>query len=331
MLNGRAMRRAKQLASAGMDAAGVLDRRLRRAADEGIWLIPTYHRIILDPREDPLRMGMCVSVETFERQLRYLASDFDLLTLEEAVGRLEQGRRLPKRAASITFDDGYLDNLKVAAPLLKQRGLRATLFVATGALGSPSGFWWDRVINSLLNGIGSGLDYSEVGCDGGRVILSSGNVPSVTRRVLAQLWRRPIEEVAQVVSLLSVRFGVEREYGPGVMSQTQLKEAEQLAFDLGVHTVRHPNLCLMSRSEVEEEVEQGTRDLEHLSGHRHMGFAAPGGYTPAFLAEQLVRQGFKYAVTTERGLNREIDLLRLQRIGMPETTLSDLKRSLAFC
>ena len=40
--------------------------------------------------------------------------------------------RLPPAAAAITFDDGYRDNLEIAAPILKRRGLPATLFVASG-------------------------------------------------------------------------------------------------------------------------------------------------------------------------------------------------------
>src|SRR5262249_12961207 len=58
-----------------------------------------------------------------ERQLRGLRAGFTVVPLGEAVERLEAGGRLPRRAAAITFDDGYRDNLELAVPVLRRLGL----------------------------------------------------------------------------------------------------------------------------------------------------------------------------------------------------------------
>ena len=51
---------------------------------------------------------------------------------------------------AITFDDGYADNLQVAAPLLAERGLPATFFIVSGTIGSGREFWWDELEGLLL-------------------------------------------------------------------------------------------------------------------------------------------------------------------------------------
>jgi peptidoglycan/xylan/chitin deacetylase (PgdA/CDA1 family) len=55
-----------------------------------------------------------------------------------AEGLLENGatRSPPQRTAVLTFDDGWLDGLTIAAPLLKSLGVRATFYICPGLWGS---------------------------------------------------------------------------------------------------------------------------------------------------------------------------------------------------
>jgi peptidoglycan/xylan/chitin deacetylase (PgdA/CDA1 family) len=72
---------------------------------------------------------------TFESQMKYLAErKFPVISLAELVRRLEAGEQLGG-AVAITFDDGYLDNLTTAYPVLKKYGFQATVFVETGKIG----------------------------------------------------------------------------------------------------------------------------------------------------------------------------------------------------
>jgi peptidoglycan/xylan/chitin deacetylase (PgdA/CDA1 family) len=48
---------------------------------------------------------------------------------------------------SITFDDGYLDNFQVAAPILRKLGLSATFFVTTRFIGSQFVPFWDESLS----------------------------------------------------------------------------------------------------------------------------------------------------------------------------------------
>lgn len=92
-------------------------------------LILTYHSIGAGPRPLSIDTGL------FRAHLDCLAeTGATILTVTELAEALRAGRA-PKRAVVLTFDDGYRDVALNAAPLLLERGWRATVFCVAGWLG----------------------------------------------------------------------------------------------------------------------------------------------------------------------------------------------------
>ncbi|MEO8723126.1 MAG: polysaccharide deacetylase family protein [Sphingobium sp.] len=71
----------------------------------------------------------------FAMQMEVLAaSGYHSLAVADFIA-WHEGRRPSDRSVLITFDDGFLDFAQVAAPILKQHGLTAVVFVPTAKLG----------------------------------------------------------------------------------------------------------------------------------------------------------------------------------------------------
>jgi len=100
-----------------------------------------YHRVL--DQADFMRPGE-VDKQAFTWQMQLLARYFNVLSLNEALSGL-QNDNLPPRAVTITFDDGYADNLHNALPILKQFGLSATFFIASGYL--DGGRMWKTALS----------------------------------------------------------------------------------------------------------------------------------------------------------------------------------------
>jgi len=87
-----------------------------------------YH-VVGDPAEYG---GLGVRPATFERQMEFLrAHGYHVIGLEELVRLVREGRRAPLGTVVITFDDGTIDNIDKAFPVLKKMGFPATVFMIT--------------------------------------------------------------------------------------------------------------------------------------------------------------------------------------------------------
>jgi peptidoglycan/xylan/chitin deacetylase (PgdA/CDA1 family) len=104
--------------------------RQRAAADRAALgmepvIVLFYHRVA-----NSFPNGWTIPTRMFVKQIRWLQERFDLVTLAEAQRRIASGRN-SRPTVSITFDDGYAENLHFAAPFLLKEQIPFTYFVST--------------------------------------------------------------------------------------------------------------------------------------------------------------------------------------------------------
>ena len=118
------------------DALGISARRYALVST-----IVAFHRVNDDMPAD----GLTCSAAKFEDFCRYFSARFRVVSLREQIAGSHLGQDMGG-TLSITFDDGYLDNFEVAAPILQKYRLPATFFVTTGFLGSSIAAPWDAAL-----------------------------------------------------------------------------------------------------------------------------------------------------------------------------------------
>lgn len=330
-------RAVKAVWSPAVEAVGATDRALAPAlSDRGRWTILTYHRIIERLDEDPYRSGMSVRSDRFRVQLEWLASQFDVRTVGDALRALRSGEPLARPLLSISFDDGYLDNLRVAAPILGAVGLPASFYVTVGGLDAPPPFWWDRVTHAVRTGARrTPLSSTELTLPGPEHRWSTSPLSrgQLVETLLDALWRLPEHAVPSTV--VAVERALEGDPAPGPTLPARLdrdgvRALHRLGFEIGAHSVDHVNLCLRDEAGMRAEMVDSRTELERTLGVPVPGFAYPGGRIDDPVVACARDCGFDYALTTLTGTNRATDdPLRLRRIGAPDAALADFKRAFA--
>jgi peptidoglycan/xylan/chitin deacetylase (PgdA/CDA1 family) len=86
------------------------------------FLVLCYHRIL---------PGGHITPENFARQLRELQKSYRCITLDKLLDSFLQPPLHNANYFAVTFDDGWRDNYVYAWPILKELGLKATIFLST--------------------------------------------------------------------------------------------------------------------------------------------------------------------------------------------------------
>ena len=125
---------------------------------DGYQTVPilAYHRF------GPTASTMVVTPAQFEAQLQALAEPgMHVLRLADLPGFLAGREPLPPRSVVITVDDGHVSFYQHAFPLLQKYRLPATLFVHTGAVGSPEHMSWAQIQEVAASGLVSVQAHSQ--------------------------------------------------------------------------------------------------------------------------------------------------------------------------
>jgi peptidoglycan/xylan/chitin deacetylase (PgdA/CDA1 family) len=284
-----------------------LTARLIRAVGDGIaprkkgggrLCIVNYHRVLAAP--DPL-LDEELDIHTFRWQMELLSECFNVMPLDQALHALEN-ERMPPRAVCITFDDGYRSTHDLAAPVLREFGLPATVFVATGYVGSGN-MWNDKIIESVRRLPDGLLDLAASGIGVRSIHTVEDRKRAVAELIEVAKYLPPPQRLALTVKLETLAGGASVQ-GQMVTSDMICAMASQ-GIEIGAHTVSHPILSNLEDNAAQYEIEQCKRDLEAITGNPVRYFAYPNGKPGldfnARHAMMAKEAGYEAAFTTEIG------------------------------
>lgn len=272
-----------------------------------------YHRV--NDEKDQFFPG--IPIQVFARQMEYLASQWNVLPLDEAIERIKR-KDVPDNAIVITFDDGYRDNFEHAFPILKRLSLPATIFLATGVIGLGRMLWHDRVFSAfrethvpVLTGIPGGNDRYDLQTLAGKLAAQS--------KVLRFIWSLGEDERTRWIDRLVAELHVSdhRDAPPVMLTWDEIRMMHGQGVGFGGHTVTHPILSKLPSHRAVEELQQSKAAIERELQAPVKTFAYPIGRREDYNEDtkRYVRDaGYACALTTVPGTNTDqADLFELRR------------------
>jgi len=328
---GRAVK-ASKLAATGLAQVGsrlgltnLLRRRRLRRRDFRV-LILEYHAVEAEHEEEG-----AVSSHRFRGHLEWLARRWRCVTVEQAALKLQGG--LDEDLLALTFDDGYANNARIAFPILRQLGLPATIYLATGFLDGQE-LWFDLARRGLAAAARQPQAAAALPAEA-KALLAGLLAGWPTSLPLEKAMRRlkdavPAERLAAAEALRPL--AASRPAKEPIRWQ-EARELQDAGIELGAHTLDHPILSKLEEAEQEEQIAGSIERIEKELGRRPQTFAIPNGGRRDYDAATLRvvgRLGLLATCTTRRGSNAAgCNLNELRRIGVGSDSLALLDARLA--
>lgn len=112
-------------------------------------VLPTFMYHHIQSRESAVskkQTSLTVNTDIFKEQMQYLFDKgYKTLSLVDLINFFDNGQTIPKKSVLLTFDDGYQDFYTDAFPILKNLGLKSTVFIPTGLVNNPDYLTWDEI------------------------------------------------------------------------------------------------------------------------------------------------------------------------------------------
>jgi peptidoglycan/xylan/chitin deacetylase (PgdA/CDA1 family) len=236
------------------------------------------------------------------------AEGYDIVSMDEALHRLDQAKTTAKPQrffVTLTFDDGYRDNVEEAWPVMARHKAPWTMYVTPGFADGTASLWWlefEEAIRRLPHisvDMGSSTFSARTGTDAEKQavfdrlywLLRAGPEPDL-RRVIASLATEADVDGKALVQGLCLPWGTLK----------ALTGAQDVT--VGAHTMTHPMLARQNIDIARAEVIDSKSRLEAELGRpvRHFAYPLgdPGSAGPREFA--LAKEaGFASAVTTRPG------------------------------
>lgn len=262
---------------------------VRNRINRNTFTILVYHSFSKEKDDKP-----GVGINNFEQHIKYMRKNYHIDSLRNIIDSLKTGKRIKYNTIAITIDDGYLDNFKVAYPIIKKYGVPVTIFIATGYIENEE----PRHSNGQKDSLVAEINDLE--------------------RCKRDFYDSDV-----------IRMG-----GRKMMKWSQVIELAKNGIEIGSHTVYHPILTKVPVEAARREIEISKKEIEERVKKRVRFFAFPNGLKGDFnneLCKIIEEVGYDAAFVVDWGLNHsDADIFKCKRIPMDNFSVPKLAMKISL-
>ena len=272
------------------------------------------HRVL--PRDEAWKCYnpyLTITPESLDSFLKFLEQRFAIVEMDEFMAAIAKGK---VQVCTLTFDDGWEDNFRVAYPILRARGLTATIFLPTDFIGTRKKLPEER-LTRILNGGHRRECVEELRAR----LVRSNLLPEAAlseEQVLQSFFKRfSFDQKMSFLEWGERRNGDDDPSVTSFLDWEQVKTMDAGGMTFGSHTRRHTILPVNPQEFTREELQGSKKKLMQELGKEAKYFAYPNGMHDTVSVRLVQEAGYRAAFATSRAVtNARSDIFSLPRVPL---------------
>ena len=264
-----------------------------------------------------------ITAELFEKHIEYISKNFEIISVSEAFDMVKNNIKPKRKAVTISFDDGYKNNLDIALPILEKYNIKTTFFISSVCVeNSEFPILWADVI-ACLNFFHKEETIGIEDLEFKNLIEKSSGI-----HIMDFLKKQSPEKRDDIIDKLFVKFELREKLKTvpkeiwALMSKEELQKfSSSKIVDIGSHGHLHYNLANIKIADSVKDMEKSKFLIEGAIGKKIDMIAYPDGNYNDAVKTKAYELGFKKQLAVDYLFEADkSDYRILNRHGVSGTT-----------
>jgi len=287
-------------------------------------VMPFYHTVSDQELPHVASLYRIRNSREFEREIDSMLKIFSPVSALQVYEMIASGRTFDKPSVLISLDDGFREVAEIVAPMLKRKGVPGLFFISPAFIDNKDMFF--RCKCSLL------IDrLKNISSPQGIFELISSRLPYKinTRmdltRYLMSLDYGQTDTINELAGLFDMDFSSYLKVRQPYMTSRQIKDLLADGFELGAHSIDHPEYSLLSNG---QQLKQTMDSMDYMCrtfdiATRYFAFPfTDSGVNDQFFEQMFSKEeGYPHLMFGTAGLKKDIYPRHLQRLPVEDSTL----------
>ena len=268
-------------------------------------------------------------IDDFGEIIELLLQRFQPISMDTLTRHLHTSEPLENDSFLITMDDGYENNLTLGMPILEKNKIKATLYIATGFIGTNNNLPMDLIDHALRTTQKTKFKWDYIN-DEKLEIDTIEKLRAVNNRIGEIIKYLPVNKLNDAFKKLYEALDIDMTSETNnMLDWKQVKQLINHNIDIGSHGVTHTCMTTLDEKDAIDELFKSKKEILINAGYNANHFAFPNGMEKDFndnLRKEAIKAGYKSIASVKRGINipgksNPYDLNRIGMFGTPKRTI----------